>query len=123
MELLISQLWPTMQKTTDELIIVSPYFVPGDSIVNALQLAGLRGVDVRILIPDKPDHLLVYLAVFFYFEEAGRTGVRFFHYTDGFFHEKAMLIDDQTARVGTANFDNRSFRVRTIHGTISFSLL
>jgi cardiolipin synthase A/B len=91
--------------------IASPYFVPDDSIVNALQLAGLRGVDVRILIPDKPDHLLVYLAAFSYFEEAGRTGVRFFRYTDGFLHEKAMLIDDQTATVGTANFDNRSFRL------------
>ena len=91
--------------------ISSPYFVPDDSIVNALQLAGLRGVDVRILIPDKPDRLLVYLAAYSYFEEAGRTGVRFFRYTDGFLHEKAMLIDDQVATVGTANFDNRSFRL------------
>ena len=91
--------------------IASPYFVPDDSIVDALQLAGLRGVDVRILIPDKPDHLLVFLAAYSYFAEAGRTGVRFFRYTDGFLHEKAMLIDDQVATVGTANFDNRSFRL------------
>ena len=91
--------------------IASPYFVPDESIVNALQLAGLRGVDVRILIPDKPDHLLVYLAAFSYFDEAGSTGVRFFRYTKGFLHEKVMLIDDQTATVGTANFDNRSFRL------------
>ena len=91
--------------------IASPYFVPDDSIVDALQLAGLRGVDVRILIPDKPDHLLVYLAAFSYFNEAGRTGVRFFRYTDGFLHQKAMLIDGEAATVGTANFDNRSFRL------------
>ena len=91
--------------------IASPYFVPDESIVNALQLAGLRGVDVRILIPDKPDHLLVYLAAFSYFDEAGSTGVRFFRYTKGFLHEKVMLIDDQAATVGTANFDNRSFRL------------
>ncbi len=91
--------------------IASPYFVPDDSIVDALQLAGLRGVDVRILIPDKPDHLLVYLAAYSYFAEAGQTGVRFFRYTDGFLHEKTMLIDDQVATVGTANFDNRSFRL------------
>jgi cardiolipin synthase len=74
-------------------------------------LAGLRGVDVRILIPDKPDHLLVYLAAFTYFDDAGKTGVRFFRYTDGFLHEKAMLIDDRFSTVGTANFDNRSFRL------------
>jgi len=91
--------------------IASPYFVPDESIVHALQLAGLRGVDVRILIPDKPDHLLVYLAAYSYFDEAGRTGVRFFRYTNGFLHEKVMLIDNQVATVGTANFDNRSFRL------------
>jgi cardiolipin synthase len=91
--------------------IASPYFVPDDSILDALQLAGLRGVEVRILIPDKPDHLLVFLAAYSYFEEAGRTGVRFFRYTDGFLHQKVMLIDERTATVGTANFDNRSFRL------------
>jgi cardiolipin synthase len=91
--------------------IASPYFVPDDAVLAALQLAGLRGVDVRILIPDKPDHLLVYLAAFSYFEDAGRTGVRFFRYMDGFLHEKVMLIDDGVATVGTANFDNRSFRL------------
>ncbi|MCD6212387.1 MAG: cardiolipin synthase, partial [Sulfurovum sp.] len=54
----------------ERLWITSPYFVPDDAIISALQLAGLRGVDVRILIPDKPDHLLVYLAAYTYFEEA-----------------------------------------------------
>ncbi len=66
---------------------------------------------MRILIPDNPDHLLVYLAAYSYFDEAGRTGVRFYRYTNGFLHEKAMLIDDRVATVGTANFDNRSFRL------------
>jgi cardiolipin synthase len=96
---------------TRRIWIASPYFVPDDSIVDALQLAGLRGIDVRILIPDKPDHLLVFLSAYAYFEKAGRTGVRFFRYTDGFLHEKVMLIDDRVATVGTANFDNRSFRL------------
>ncbi len=95
----------------DRLWITSPYFVPDDSIISALQLAGLRGVDVRILIPDKPDHLLVYLAAYTYFEEASLTGVRFFRYLDGFLHQKVMLIDDTISTVGTANFDNRSFRL------------
>jgi len=95
----------------DRIWIASPYFVPDDSIVSALQLAGLRGVDVRILIPDKPDHLAVYLAAYTYFEEVSITGVRFFRYLDGFLHQKVMLIDDNIATIGTANFDNRSFRL------------
>jgi cardiolipin synthase len=91
--------------------IASPYFVPDESVVHALQLAGLRGVDVRILIPEEPDHMLVYLAAFSYFDDASRTGVKFFRYGDGFLHEKAMLIDHDVAAIGTANFDNRSFRL------------
>jgi len=80
-------------------------------VIAALQLAGLRGVDVRILIPDKPDHLLVYLAAYSYFDEAGSTGVKLYRYTEGFLHQKAMLVDQNVAAVGTANFDNRSFRL------------
>ena len=80
-------------------------------MIVALQLAGLRGVDVRILIPDNPDHLLVYMAAYAYFQQAGQTGVSFYRYLDGFLHEKVMLIDDSVATVGTANFDNRSFRL------------
>ncbi len=91
--------------------IASPYFVPEHAVIVALQLAGLRGVDVRILIPDEPDHMMVYLAAYSYFDEAGQTGVKFYRYTDGFLHEKTMLIDDDVAAVGTANFDNRSFRL------------
>jgi cardiolipin synthase len=91
--------------------IASPYFVPDESVVSALQLAGLKGVDVRILIPDKPDHLLVYLAAYSYFDEASATGVQFYRYLDGFLHEKVMLIDDYVTTIGTANFDNRSFRL------------
>lgn len=91
--------------------ITSPYFVPDDAVLAALQLAGLRGVDVRILIPDKPDHLLVFLAAYTYFEDAAKTGVRFFRYTDGFLHQKVMLVDDRVSSVGSANFDNRSFRL------------
>ena len=61
--------------------IASPYFVPDEAVVTALQLAALRGVDVRILIPDKPDHLLVYLAAYDYFEAVKQTGVKIFHRT------------------------------------------
>ncbi len=100
-----------LNSATRRIWIASPYFVPDESVMKALQLAGLRGVDVRILIPDMPDHLLVYLAAFSYFDEASRTGVKFHRYTDGFLHQKVMLVDDSVATVGTANFDNRSFRL------------
>jgi len=91
--------------------IASPYFVPDEGVIAALQLAAMRGVDVRILIPDRPDHLLVYLAAFTYFGDPIRAGVKFFKYTGGFLHQKVMLIDDLTSAIGTANFDNRSFRL------------
>ena len=91
--------------------IASPYFVPDRPVITALQLAGLRGVNVRILIPDKPDHLSVYLAAFSYLDESSSTGVEFYRYQDGFLHQKVMLIDDSVTTVGTANFDNRSFRL------------
>jgi len=91
--------------------IASPYFVPDRPVVTALQLAGLRGVDVRILIPDQADHLSVYLAAFSYLDESASTGVAFYRYQDGFLHQKVMIIDDSVATVGTANFDNRSFRL------------
>ena len=91
--------------------IASPYFVPDDAIVQSLQLAALRGVDVRILIPEKSDSVFVTLAAYSFFDEVGSTGVSFYRYQDGFLHGKMMLIDDTVATIGTANFDNRSFRL------------
>jgi cardiolipin synthase len=91
--------------------IASPYFVPDDAIVQALQLASMRGVDVRILIPEKTDSKLVSLAAYSFFTEVKSAGVKIYRYQDGFLHEKVMLIDDNAATVGTANFDNRSFRL------------
>ena len=91
--------------------IASPYFVPDESVMNALHLAALRGADVRIIIPDKADHTLVWLAAYSYFEEAQLTGIRFFRYMKGFLHQKVVLVDDEVSAIGTANFDNRSFRL------------
>ncbi len=91
--------------------IATPYFVPDDATMIALQLASLHGVDVRILIPDHPDHLLVYFTTYSYFEDVQKTGVKFYRYTDGFMHQKVMLVDNDIAIITTANFDNRSFRL------------
>ncbi len=91
--------------------IVSPYFVPDETIISALQLAALRGVDVRIMLPEKPDHYLVYLAKFTYLQETLPFGIHVYSYQAGFLHQKVVLVDDEIAGVGTANFDNRSFRL------------
>lgn len=91
--------------------IASPYFVPGEGILTALQMAALRGVDVRILLPNKADHLLVYGSSFTYYPETLPYGIKIYRYTDGFLHEKVMLIDDDLSVIGTANLDNRSMRL------------
>ena len=91
--------------------IASPYFVPDDAIISTIQLASLRGVDVRVLIPDTPDHMLVYLNAFSFHNEATATGAQIYRYTNGFLHAKTMLIDDTAAAIGTANLDNRSLRL------------
>lgn len=91
--------------------IASPYFVPDEGVFGALQLAALRGVDVRILIPDKPDHLLVYLSAFAFIGKMLDAGIEIYRYEQGFMHQKVFLVDDSVAAVGTANLDNRSFRL------------
>lgn len=95
----------------ERLWIASPYFVPDEGIVTALQTAAIRGVDVRILIPEKADHLLVWLSSFTFLEQTIPFGVKIFRYQDGFLHQKVMLIDSRLACVGSANLDNRSFRL------------
>ena len=89
----------------------APYFVPDDAVMKALQLAALRGVDVRIITTGKPDSLPVYLAAFHYIERLRGLGIRFYAYTPGFMHQKVMLVDGLVSAVGTHNFDNRSFRL------------
>jgi cardiolipin synthase len=96
---------------TERLWIASPYFVPDEAVLKALELADLRGVDVRILIPDEPDHMLVYLAAFVYVQMLDHTDIGFYRYTKGFLHQKVVLVDDHLAVVGTANLDNRSLRL------------
>jgi cardiolipin synthase len=91
--------------------IASPYFVPDRGIIAALQLAALRGVDVRVIIPDQPDGPVVAMANWSYTRELLPVGVKIYRYQGGFMHQKVLLMDDHLAGVGTANFDNRSFRL------------
>jgi len=89
----------------------SPYFVPDESVLSALHLAILRGVEVKILIPDVSDSKLVYYSAYAFIGELLRAGIQIYRYRPGFLHEKVFLIDDRLAGVGTVNFDNRSFRL------------
>ena len=91
--------------------LTSPYFVPDEALFAALRLAVLRGVDVRILLPSRPDHRIVYAASSLFAFEAMRMGVRIFRYLPGFLHQKVALIDQEIGMVGSANLDNRSFRL------------
>jgi cardiolipin synthase len=107
-QLLVAEAANTARK---RLWIASPYFVPDEGVMTALQLAALRGVDVRILLPDRADHILVWLSSFSYYDQSIPYGVRLFRYKRGFLHQKVMLIDSRMATIGTANLDNRSFRL------------
>jgi len=95
----------------DRVWIASPYFVPDEGVMGALYLASLRGVDVRILIPDQPDHLLVYLAAYAFLKPMLAAGTEVYRYETGFMHQKVFLVDDVASGIGTVNLDNRSFRL------------
>ena len=96
---------------TERIWITSPYFIPDEAVFAALRLAVLRGVDVRLLLPSRPDHRIVYAASSLYAFEAVRAGVRVFRYEPGFLHQKVVLIDHEISAIGSANLDNRSFRL------------
>jgi cardiolipin synthase len=100
-----------IQSAERRLWIASPYFVPDEQFITALQLAVLKGVDVRLIIPRKTDNTLVSLTHWAYITPLQHLGVKVYWYGKGFMHQKVVLIDDDYATVGTANFDNRSFRL------------
>jgi cardiolipin synthase len=71
----------------------------------------MRGVDVRIMLPDRADHFLVWMASFSFLPMMETPNIRFYRYKPGFLHQKVVLVDDELAVVGTANADQRSFRL------------
>lgn len=91
--------------------IATPYFVTDETVRSALQMAALRGVDVRIMIPGRPDKRVPWLATFSYLAEMEAAGVRVFRYEKGFLHQKVLVVDETLSAVGTANLDNRSMRL------------
>ena len=92
-----------------EVIITTPYFIPGESLIESIVIAALSGVEVHILVPSNSDTLFVNSAARSYYRELLRSGVRIYEYNKGFIHTKSMVVDGEIAIVGTANMDIRSF--------------
>lgn len=98
----------TAQKS---IYLTSPYFVPNESILTALKTAALSGVDVKLLLPAKSDHMIVTLAAFSYLEELMETGAEVYLYQNGFIHAKVLTVDGIVSVIGSANMDQRSFNL------------
>lgn len=95
----------------ESICLQTPYFVPDESLMTALRIAALSGVNVRIMLPSKPDHFFVYWATHSYLGEMLASGVQIFLYERGFLHAKTLVVDSKIASVGTTNLDIRSFKL------------
>lgn len=91
------------------IFIQTPYFIPPDSMSEALQAASIRGIDVRLMISEKSDVPLVQMASRSFFKEMLQSGVKIYAYQGGFLHSKMMIFDDSLTLMGSVNFDFRSF--------------
>jgi cardiolipin synthase len=98
-------------RATARVWLTTPYFVPDEAIATALCTAAMRGVDVRLLLPVRGDSRLIDLAARSYMPELLDSGVKVYEYLPRFVHAKTIVVDDDLAIVGTANLDNRSFKL------------
>lgn len=98
-------------KARHHIYIHTPYFVPDDAVLSALKIAAQSGVDVRLMIPCKPDHPFVYWATYSYMGDLLAAGARCYTYENGFLHAKGVMIDSRVSCYGTANMDIRSFEL------------
>lgn len=102
----------------EKVYIVTPYFVPVETVLDAIKQSAIAGVDVRLMVPESGDSLIVNGAAYSYYEELLESNVRVFFYKKGFIHAKTMIVDDNFSSVGTANMDVRSqelnFEVNTL---------
>ncbi|MEG0774154.1 cardiolipin synthase [Clostridium sp.] len=96
-------------KAKKNIYIETPYFVPDESILTALKIASLSGIDVKIIIPCKPDHPFVYWASKSYIWDLMDSGAKCYTYDNGFIHSKMVSIDGKACSIGSANMDIRSF--------------
>ncbi|OMF86669.1 cardiolipin synthase [Paenibacillus sp. FSL R7-0337] len=95
----------------ESVYIQTPYFIPDTSFMDACKIALLSGVDLQIMIPNKPDHPFVYWATWAYAGDLLNYGANILLYENGFLHAKTIVADGEVASVGTMNIDSRSFRL------------
>ncbi|KAB2813859.1 cardiolipin synthase [Phaeocystidibacter luteus] len=95
----------------EEVLITTPYLIPNDEILLAIQTAALSGVKVKIILPAKSDNRVVQAAVLSYVKQLLSAGVEVYLYEKGFIHAKTMVVDDRLCTVGTSNMDYRSFDI------------
>jgi len=93
----------------DHIYIITPYFTPNESILTAIKIASLSGVDVRLIIPARSDSKMVYFSTLSYLTELLEAGVKVYLFQKGFNHSKVLMVDGNFAAVGSANMDMRSF--------------
>ncbi|MCM3767514.1 cardiolipin synthase [Neobacillus niacini] len=91
--------------------IASPYFIPDEDIFSAIKVAALSDIDVRLLVPNRPDKRIVFHASRSYFPELLEAGVKVYEYERGFMHSKIVIVDGELASIGTSNMDMRSFHL------------
>ena len=95
----------------ESILIQTPYFIPDSSVMEALKISASSGVDVRIMIPNKPDHLFVYWATYYNVGVLLNYGVKVYTNEKWFLHAKTLVVDGAVSTVGTANFDMRGFKL------------
>lgn len=98
-------------KAKHHIYIQTPYFIPDDTVLSALKIAAESGLDVRLMIPCKPDHPFVYWATYSYVKDMLEAGARCYTYEKGFLHAKGVMVDSLVSCYGTANMDIRSFEL------------
>lgn len=99
----------TIQSAKKEIFLTTPYFIPGETIIDAMKMAALSGVEVKLLVPGISDSFMVNSAAKSYYTELLKAGVQIYLYQKGFVHAKTLVADRCLAMVGTANLDYRSF--------------
>jgi len=94
-----------------EILVTTPYFIPGDGVLDALRIAASSGLSVKLLVPGKCDSKLVNAASKSHYNSLLQAGVEIYVYQKGFVHAKTMVTDGKLSVVGTANMDYRSFEL------------
>lgn len=108
---IMESIFAAITNAEEYIYITTPYFIPNDEIVTALQVAARSDIEVKLIVPKVSDSWIAQYATNSYLERLLEAGVQVYHYTKGFVHAKTMVVDGVFSTVGTANMDYRSFNI------------